>query len=236
MLPKIIFTLLLVTTLSITPAFAETLDLKASGLNIHHAIIYESTGIEIESHSVDLDFISIVFEVSVLESTNEMTMTFERSIFDAKNGDEDDEFFILADGEEIEFIEEKNDNTRTLSFSLPQGTEEFEIIGTILLGTSFLQDLAEKDAAKQAEEAEIEAEEEQAAYDMRQEFLMNSCAEGTVYTSEQGCIVVEEELPDTGPLINSIFAAMGIGLAVMIIVWGIGRTRHKKLSVEESNS
>ena len=186
-----------------------------------------------------------------------------------KNGDEDDEFFILADGEEIEFIEEKNDNTRTLSFSLPQGTEEFEIIGTILLGTSFLQDLAEKaaqaqaeaeakaeaeyqeyaeafhaaikaqaekDAAKQAEEAEIEAEEEQAAYDMRQEFLMNSCAEGTVYTSEQGCIVVEEELPDTGPLINSIFAAMGIGLAVMIIVWGIGRTRHKKLSVEESNS
>ena len=76
-----------------------------------------------------------------------------------KNGDEDDEFFILADGEEIEFIEEKNDNTRTLSFSLPQGTEEFEIIGTILLGTSFLQDLAEKAAQAQAEaEAKAEAE------------------------------------------------------------------------------
>jgi len=45
--------------------------------------------------------------------------------------------------------------------------------------------------------------------------------------------VVEEELPDSGPLINSIFAAMGIGLAVMIILWGIGRSRHKKSSVTE---
>ena len=47
--------------------------------------------------------------------------------------------------------------------------------------------------------------------------------------------MVEEKLPDSGPLINSIFAAMGIGLAVMIILWGIGRSRHKKSSVVESD-
>ena len=45
---------------------------------------------------------------------------------------------------------------------------------------------------------------------------------------------IEEESIDSGPLINSIFAAMGVGLAVMIILWGIGKKRgHKKLSSDE---
>jgi len=266
MLPKILFTLLIICTISITPAFAETLDLKASGLNIHYAISYESTGVLLNSVSPDLDFISLIFEVSVLESTNDVSITFPRDVFDAKIGDDDDEFFVLADGEEIGFEEEKDESFRTLHFSMPVGTEELEVIGTILLGASYLQELAaqaaeeaakkeveEKDlaaafeaqikkdaaetAAKQAAmkeaEAEAAAKAEERAYDARQAFLEASCAEGTTYSADEGCIVVEEELPDSGPLINSIFAAMGIGLAVMIILWGIGRSRHKKSSVTE---
>jgi len=264
MLPKILFTLLIICTISITPAFAETLDLKASGLNIHYAISYDSTGVLLNSVSPDLDFISLIFEVSVLESTNDVSITFPRDIFDAKIGDDDDEFYVLADGEEIGFEEEKDASFRTLHFSMPVGTEELEVVGTILLGASYLQDLAaqaaedtakkeaeqdavvaamyeqvKKDAAETAarqaalEEAEAKAEVE--AYDARQAFLEASCAEGTTYTADEGCIVVEEELPDSGPLIYSIFAAMGIGLAVMIILWGIGRSRHKKSSVVESD-
>ena len=264
MLPKILFTLLIICTISITPAFAETFDLKTSGLNIHHAISYESTGVLLNSVSPDLDFISLIFEVSVLESTNDVSITFPRDVFDAKIGDDDDEFFVLADGEEIGFEEEKDASFRTLYFSMPVGTEELEVVGTILLGASYLQDLAaqaaedaakkeaaEKDfaaafeaqikkdaaetAAKQAAMKEAEAEAEERAYDARQAFLEASCAEGTIYTEDEGCIVVEEELPDSGPLINSIFVAMGIGLAVMIILWGIGRSRHKKSSVVESD-
>ena len=92
---------------------------------------------------------------------------------------------------------------------------------------------AAKQAAVKEAEAEAAAKAEERAYDARQAFLEASCAEGTTYTADEGCIVVEEELPDSGPLINSIFAAMGIGLAVMIILWGIGRSRHKKSSVTE---
>ena len=264
MLPKILFTLLIICTISITPAFAETFDLKTSGLNIHHAISYESTGVLLNSVSPDLDFISLIFEVSVLESTNDVSITFPRDVFDAKIGDDDDEFFVLADGEEIGFEEEKDASFRTLYFSMPVGTEELEVVGTILLGASYLQDLAaqaaedaakkeaeykdyaaafeaqiKKDAAetaaKQAAMKEAEAKAEVEAYDARQAFLEASCAEGTTYTADEGCIVVEEELPDSGPLIYSIFAAMGIGLAVMIILWGIGRSRHKKSSVVESD-
>ena len=262
MLPKILFTLLIICTISITPAFAETLDLKASGLNIHYAISYDSTGVLLNSVSPDLDFISLIFEVSVLESTNDVSITFPRDIFDAKIGDDDDEFYVLADGEEIGFEEEKDAGSRTLHFSIPVGTEELEVVGTILLGASYLQDLAaqaaediakkeaEQDAvaaamyeqvkkaaaetaARQAALEEAEAKAEVEAYDARQAFLEASCAEGTTYTADEGCIVVEEELPDSGPLIYSIFAAMGIGLAVMIILWGIGRSRHKKSSVTE---
>ena len=56
-----------------------------------------------------------------------------------------------------------------------------------------------------------------------------------MYTSDHGCIAIEEETVDSGPLINAIFAAMGIGLAVMIILWGIGKKRgHKKLSDDDT--
>ena len=68
---------------------------------------------------------------------------FDRIIFDAKNCGEDDEFFIIANAEEVAFEEEKNDTSRTLSFSLPPGTEEFEIFGTILFDESFLLKLEE---------------------------------------------------------------------------------------------
>ena len=46
-----------------------------------------------------------------------------------------------------------------------------------------------------------------------------------MYEADVGCTVLEEESIDSGPLINSIFAAMGVGLAVMIILWGIGKKR-----------
>ena len=67
--------------------------------------------------------------------------------------------------------------------------------------------------------------------------LMATCGDGTVYVDgecvNEGLIGPQPEPVDSGSLINSVFAAMGIGLAVMIIVWGIFRSRHKKSSVVE---
>ena len=271
---KIVLSLTLFTIISITPAFAESVPIEVDGLlNIHHAISYTSSDISIEHVSADLESISLIFQVQTSESESEydISVTIQRQIFDAKIGDQDDEFFIIADGDEITFEEEKDDGARTLSFSIPNDTEEFEIFGTILLDESFLLRLeeAEKQKALQeqedreyfyevlkpqmdeaaakinakiaAEKAEKAAEEEAAAEAARIAALMAACGDGTIYVDgecvNEGLIGPQSEPVDSGPLINSIFAAMGIGLAVMIILWGIGRSRHKKSStVESSNS
>ena len=268
MIPKIVLALTLITVISITPAFAETTPITVEGLmNIHYAVTHTSTGVEIESILADLDAIALVFQVSVSESESEgdISITIERKIFDAKIADEDDEFFIIADGEEITFAEEKDDVTRTLSFSIPQGTEEFEIFGTILLDESFLLKLEEIEKAQALHEAEIRKEfyesvaameeaaqrindkiaEEKAAAnaaaeeESRTAALMAACGDGTVYVDgecvNEGLLGPQSEPVDSGSLINSVFVAMGIGLAVMIIVWGIFRSRHKKSSVAESD-
>ena len=266
MIPKIVLALTLITVISITPAFAETTPITVEGLmNIHYAVTHTSTGVEIESILADLDAIALVFQVSVSESESEgdISITIERKIFDAKIAGEDDEFFIIADGEEITFTEEKDDTSRTLSFSIPQGTEEFEIFGTILFDESFLLKLEEIEKAQALKEAEERKEfyesvaameeaaqrindkiaEEKAAAnaaaeeESRTAALMAACGDGTVYVDgecvNEGLLGPQPEPLDSGSLINSVFAAMGIGLAVMIIVWGIFRSRHKKSSVVE---
>ena len=273
MMTKIVLTLALVTMISVSPAFAASISVEVDGtMKLNNAISYTSSGIDLEHVSADLESISMIFQVSVSNSVEEgdLTVTFPRDIFDAKIADVDDEFFIIADGEEIKFEEEKEDESRTLSFSIPSGTEEFEIFGTILFDESFLlqletakeiaeqerlaekeywyevvipqmeatvermnEKIAEKEAAKEAEEL---AEQE----DARLLALMEACGEGTVFADgecvNQGLVGPQPEPIDSGPLINSIFAAMGIGLAVMLILWAIGRARHKERSIEVDDS
>ena len=43
---------------------------------------------------------------------------------------EDDDYFVLVDGEEVDFDETKTSTDRTLVISFPAGAEEIEIIGT----------------------------------------------------------------------------------------------------------
>ena len=266
MIPKTVLALTLITVISITPAFAETMAVEVEGvMKVNHAVSYTSTGIEIESISADLESIALIFQVLVSESESEgdISVTFDRKVFDANIAGEDDEFFIIADGEEITFTEEKDDASRTLSFSIPQGTEEFEIFGTILFDESFLLQLEELEKAAALKEdeqrkefyesvaameeaaqrindkiaAEKAAAEAAAEEEARITALMATCGDGTVYVDgecvNEGLIGPQPEPVDSGSLINSVFAAMGIGLAVMIIVWGIFRSRHKKSSVVE---
>ena len=268
MISKTVLALTLITVISITPAFAETMAIEVDGLmKVNHAVSYTSTGIEIESISADLESIALIFQVLVSESESEgdISITFDRAVFDANIAGEDDEFFIIADGEEITFTEEKDDISRTLSFSIPQGTEEFEIFGTILFDETFLLQLEELEKAAALKEdeqrkefyesvaameaaaqrindklaAEKEAVDAAAEEEARIAALMATCGNGTVYVDgecvNEGLIGPQPEPVDSGSLINSVFAAMGIGLAVMIIVWGIFRSRHKKSSVAESD-
>ena len=42
-------------------------------------------------------------------------------------------FFVLVDGEEINYSEELNDNSSTLTIPFHDGSEEIEIIGTFVI-------------------------------------------------------------------------------------------------------
>ena len=47
---------------------------------------------------------------------------------------EDDDFFVLIDGEEVDFDETATSSTdRTLTIAFPAGAEEIEIIGTFVV-------------------------------------------------------------------------------------------------------
>ena len=230
-----------------SPAFAQTTTVEINGNEYH--IEYTSTGIEIKSVSADEGgWTALIFDVSVIDSTGNMEISFDRSFFDAKFQGEDDSFFVLADGEEVSFNETKDDSIRTLSFSLSQDTEELEIIGTILAGQSnFLEQEKEAAAIAQAEaeaeaEAAAKAEAEAAAKAEAEaaaklEKLIESCGEGTIF-QDGICVVLEKESIDTNPLIYSITIAFGIGIAAMLILWAIGkagRRNHKELTDDESD-
>ena len=239
----------------IPSAFADTVSTEID--NTNYDIVYTGNNVVLKSATADLDFISLIFETEVSDSDGDVTITFQREFFDAKLGYSDDDFFILSDGDEIEFTEVKTDESRTLSFSLSSGTEEIEIIGTILANNSFLieQEQQAQDSAAQAQAdadaaAKAQADAEAAAQAQAQadaeaknaeeeklDKLMNACGDGTIYENGE-CVLspMEKNASDmrTGPLIYSIVIGMSIGIVIMMILWGIGKKSHKVLSDDDS--
>ena len=231
----------------ITPsAFADSISVDIDTTS--YDIDYTGSNVVLKSAMADLDFISLIFETDVSESGGDVSITFQRDFFDAKIGTEiDDEFFILSDGDEIEFGEIKNEESRTLSFSLSFGTEEVEIIGTILANNSFLIEQQQKEVDIQAEaDAKAQAEADAKAQaeadtklneEQKLEKLINSCGVGTVFENGE-CILspMEKNARDInpGPLIYSIVIGLMIGIVVTLILWGIGKRSHKVLSEDSS--
>ena len=160
--------------------------------------------------------------------------------------------FILSDGDEIEFGETKNDESRTLFFSLSAGNEEIEIIGTILANNSFLMEQQQKEVVMQAEadaiaqaeadtiaqaEADAIAQAEADAIaqaeadaklneEQKVEKLMNACGDGTIF--ENGACVLSPmeknaKNVNPGPLIYSIVIGLMIGIIITLILWELER-------------
>ena len=80
----------------------------------------------------DMDAVSILVYI---ESTDDgsITLTIPRSVLDATINNEDEQFFILVDGEEVDFEEIITSTDRTLTINFLAGTEEIEIIGTFVI-------------------------------------------------------------------------------------------------------
>ena len=251
---NIAYVFALIVTITIPSAFADTVSTEID--NTTYDIDYVGNSIFLKSATADLDFISLIFETEVSEPGGDISITFQRDFFDAKFGTEiDDEFFILSDGDEIEFEETKTDESRTLSFSLSVGTEEVEIIGTTLANNSFLLEQeaeadakaqaqsdakAEADAKAQAEadaKAQAEADAKITAEEQKLEKLMNACGDGTIFENGE-CVLSPMEKNannvNPGPLIYSVVIGLMIGIVITLILWGIGKKSHKVLSDDDS--
>ena len=240
---NIAYVTVLVAAIMIPSAFADTVSTDID--SVSYDIEYTGNNVVLKSATADLDFISIIFETEVTGSEGDVSITLQRDFFDAKIGYSDDDFFILSDGDEIEFEETKDDTSRTLSFSLSTGTEEIEIIGTILANNSFLieqeqqaensaaQAQADADAAAQAQ-ADADAKN---AEEEKLEKLMNSCGDGTVFENGE-CVLSNMEKNaknvNHGSLIYSVVIGLMIGITITLILWGIGKKSHKSLSDDGS--
>ena len=240
---NIAYVTVLAAAIMIPSAFADTVSTDID--SVSYDIEYTGNNVVLKSATADLDFISLIFETEVTGSEGDVSITLQRDFFDAKIGYSDDDFFILSDGDEIEFEEVKDDTSRTLSFSLSSGTEEIEIIGTILANNSFLieqeqqaensaaQAQADADAAAQAQ-ADADAKN---AEEEKLEKLMNSCGDGTVFENGE-CVLSNMEKNaknvNHGSLIYSVVIGLMIGITITLILWGIGKKSHKSLSDDGS--
>jgi len=80
----------------------------------------------------DIDAVSLIVYI---ESTDDgsITLTIPRSVLDSTINNADGEFFVLVDGEEVDFEEITTSTDRTLTINFLAGSEEIEIIGTFVI-------------------------------------------------------------------------------------------------------
>jgi len=95
-------------------------------------ITFHITGGSVVSITPDFDSSSLIIVIEAVDD-GELTITLPREVIDAKFNGDDDDFFVLIDGEEWDFDETKTDLDRTLTIGFLAGTEEIEIIGTFVI-------------------------------------------------------------------------------------------------------
>lgn len=93
---------------------------------------YKITGGKLLSITPDVDANSLLIRIDATDNGS-LTITLPRELIDAKIGNADDDFFVLVDGEEVDFDETITSKDRTLTIMFPAGAEEIEIIGTFVI-------------------------------------------------------------------------------------------------------
>ncbi len=92
-------------------------------------ITYEITGGKITGVMPDVNANSLIIAIDATDDGS-LTITIPKSVLLSETNGEDDDLFILIDGEEVDFDETRSSTDRTLTIQFPTGAEEIEIIGT----------------------------------------------------------------------------------------------------------
>jgi len=93
---------------------------------------HEIVGGTVTNTFVDTDANSLIIGLDA-SASGQITATLPRDVIDAKVGDADENFFVLVDGEEVDFEETKTPGERTIVVQFPKGAEEIEVIGTFVI-------------------------------------------------------------------------------------------------------
>ena len=126
---KISLGLIIVAIISTSLVYADTISVSIDGTS--YDVEYTGDGVSVTGVEADLDFVSLIFSVDVTGSPGTLTVTLDRGFFDSKFEGIDEEFFVIVDGVDISFDEEKSSTSRILTMELPEGTEDVEIIGSV---------------------------------------------------------------------------------------------------------
>ena len=95
-------------------------------------VSYEIINAKLLNVIPDMDAVSLLIYIEATDDGS-ITLTIPRSVLDASINDGDDEFFVLVDGEEVDFEEITTSIDRTLTIEFNAGTEQIEIIGTFVI-------------------------------------------------------------------------------------------------------
>jgi predicted secreted protein with PEFG-CTERM motif len=95
-------------------------------------ISYEIINAKLINVIPDMDAVSLLVYIEATDDGS-ITLTVPRSVLDATINNGDDEFFVLVDGEEVDFEEITTFVDRTLTIEFLAGSEQIEIIGTFVI-------------------------------------------------------------------------------------------------------
>jgi hypothetical protein len=91
-------------------------------------ITYEATGLTIYTIQADTSSATITVSLANVDASGTLQIVFDRSFFDSRTNNSDDQFLVLADGAEVQFTEIKTNASRTLTITVPAGTNNVDIV------------------------------------------------------------------------------------------------------------
>ena len=241
-LMKISLGLIFFTILSTAFVYAETISADVDGTSFD--IVYTTMGMNIVGIESDTESMSLILSVDVTDLNGKLDVVLDRSFFDSVYDDVDDLFFILADGDEVISEEiQTTSQSRTLSITVPYGTEELEIIGSVF-NSSVEEIIVEEIIVEEIIVEEIIVEEI-----IVEDVPDNECGPGTILENnicvlDQRCgpgtilegnacvldsTLVKSSTPGhTKELIMSVTTALGIAGIIGIILAIIARANKNK--------
>jgi len=203
-LMKISLGLIFFTILSTAFVYAETISTDGTSFDIP----YTTTGMTITGIESDTESMSLILSVDVTDLNGKLNIVLDRYFFDSVYNRIYSDFIILADGDYALFEEtEINSKTRTLSITVPFGTEDLEIIGSTLDDSlpivlvdsnenKLLSDVADKAAADKAAADKAAADKAAADKAAADKAAQTQCGPGTILQNDS-CVLDDRCGPGT---------------------------------------